>query len=253
MDAARAKPPLGDLEASAFTQQDVGGGHAHVLEQHLAMAVRCIVIAEHRQHPLHGHALGIARHQDHGLLLVAVRVVRVGLAHQDQHLAARIADAGGPPLATVDDIFVAVTLDAAGDVGGVGGGNLRLRHREGGADLAIQQRLQPLLLMLLGAVTGQHFHVAGVGRGAVEDLRGVARTAHDLAQRRIVQVGHGETIGILRQEQVPKPLGLGDRLQFLGLLDRLPAIALGELVIHELFVRQDVLVHERLNAFGQIT
>ena len=48
MDAARAEPPLRDLEAAAFAEQDVRDRHAHVLEVDLAVAVRRVVVAEHR-------------------------------------------------------------------------------------------------------------------------------------------------------------------------------------------------------------
>jgi hypothetical protein len=47
VDAARAQPALGDLEAAAFAQQDVGHRHAHVLEVHLHVAVRRVVVAHH--------------------------------------------------------------------------------------------------------------------------------------------------------------------------------------------------------------
>src|SRR5438105_2331455 len=61
----------------------------------------------------------VARHQDHRLLLVARRV-RVGLAHQDENLAARVHRARGPPFARVDDVAaVALAADRGFDVGGV--------------------------------------------------------------------------------------------------------------------------------------
>ena len=47
---------------------------------------------------------------------------------------------GRPPLAAVDHVLVAVAVDPGGDVGGVGGGDLRLGHAERRADLAVQQR-----------------------------------------------------------------------------------------------------------------
>ena len=43
------------------------------------------------------------------LLLVTAGVVRIGLAHDNGDLAARITHAGGPPLAAIDDVVVAVT------------------------------------------------------------------------------------------------------------------------------------------------
>ncbi len=65
MDAPRPEPPLRDLEAAPFAEQHVLGGHADVLEHHLAVAVRGVVIAEHRQHPLDRHAGRVERHEDH--------------------------------------------------------------------------------------------------------------------------------------------------------------------------------------------
>ena len=49
---------------------------------------------------------------------------------------------------------------------------LRLGHRVGGEHLLVEQRLEPPLLLLLGAVGGEHLHVPGVGRGGAEHLRG---------------------------------------------------------------------------------
>ena len=50
------------------------------------------------------------------MLLVTVLVIGIGLAHQDQNAAARIEGAGSPPLAPLDDIFIAVTAaDRAGN------------------------------------------------------------------------------------------------------------------------------------------
>ena len=116
MDTARTETALRDLEATAFAKQQVARRNAHVLEQHLRVAVRRIVIAEHRQHLLDGDALGVHRHQDLRLLLMA-RGIEIGLAHQDADFAARIASARRPPLAAVDDVVIAIALDAGFDVG----------------------------------------------------------------------------------------------------------------------------------------
>ena len=60
MDAARPEAALRDLEAAAFAEQHVLDRHLHILEQDLAVAVRRVVIAEHRQHALDLHAGRIA-------------------------------------------------------------------------------------------------------------------------------------------------------------------------------------------------
>ena len=48
MDTAGTEAALRDLEAAAFAEQDVFLRHANVFQQHLGMAVRRIVEAEHR-------------------------------------------------------------------------------------------------------------------------------------------------------------------------------------------------------------
>ncbi len=91
------EPSLGDLEAAALAQQQVGCRHAHVLERDLGMSVRRIVVAEHRQVAQHRHARRIARNEDHRLPLVPVGIAGVGLAHEDEQLAARV---DAPPKTT---------------------------------------------------------------------------------------------------------------------------------------------------------
>ena len=70
----------------------------------------------------------------------------------------------------VEDVVVAVALDGHLDVCGVTGGDLGLCHQEGRADLALEERVEPLPLLSLGAVLGDDFHVACVWGGAVGSL-----------------------------------------------------------------------------------
>ena len=95
------------------------------------------------------------------------------------------------------------------DVLGVGRGDVRLGHRVGGADLAGEQRLQPLLLLRLGADALQHLHVAGVGRRAVHGLRReriLAELDRDIGVVEILQALAGLVVG---QEEVPQAYFLG--------------------------------------------
>ena len=182
------------------------------------------------------------------------RRVGVGLAHEDRDPAARIAGARDPPLAAVDDVVVAVAHDARLDVGRVRRSDVRLGHREARADLAGEQRLEPALLLLGGAVADQHFHVAGVGRRAVEDLgRERGRAAHDLAERRVLEVGQPGAVFALGQEQVPQPRGARLRLQLFDDRRRLPAIAVVDLAMKHRLVRIDVFVHERGEPCASVT
>ena len=188
VDAPGAQPALDDLETSALAEDHVGGRHPHVGEGDVPVAVRRVVEAHHGQHAVDGHAGGVAGDEDDGLLLVFVRVVGVGLAEDDEDLAARVANAGGPPFLSivsgvfgvkeacikaylaVEDVVVAVTLDGHLDICGVTGGDLRLCHQEGRADLALEERVEPLPLLSLAAVLGDDFHVACIRGGAVGSL-----------------------------------------------------------------------------------
>ena len=249
MNPARPETTLGDLEATAFAQQQVGGWHAHVLVRDLAMAMRGIIVAKYRQWPHDGHAGGIDRHQNHRLLRMA-RCFRIGLAHQDEDLAAWIAGAGDPPLVAVDEVVVAITFDAGGDVGGVRRRHGRLGHGKGRADLAAQQGLEPLLLVFFGTIALDGFHVASIGGRAVEHFRRPADAAHDLAQRRVVEVRQAFRGAVrLRQEQVPQAQRAGLGLEFFNDGSGNPAVALVAAVAVNFlfvgfFVRIDMLVHE---------
>ncbi len=256
VDAARAEAALGDFETAPFAEQDVGNGYAHVLEIDFAVAVRRMVVAEHAERAHAGDSGRLHRHQDHRLLVVPAGIVGIGLAHEDEDLAARIGRAGGPPLAAVDHVVIAVTDDARLDVGGIGGRHGRLGHGEAGADLAFEQRHQPFVALCVVAVALDGLHVAGVGRRAVEGFRRDVRAAHDFAQGRVFEVGQpGAALG-LRQEEVPQPGGAGLLLELLHDHGRHPGVALGavgfDLMVEHILVRIDVFVHEGVEALLQV-
>ncbi len=197
MDAPWPQPPLRDLKAPALAQDHVRRRHADILETDVEMAVRRVVVAIDLHRPDLGHALRIGRHQDHRML--AVLVLAAGLHHHDVDGAARIASARRPPFFAVQYIVVAVALAAQRDVGGVRGSDIRLGHQIGRADFSVEQRLQPLFLLLGRAITLQHFHVAGIGRRAVERFGAEMRLAHLFGQ-----------IGIFDRRQAVAGLGAGE-------------------------------------------
>ena len=120
MDASRTEPALRNLEAAAFAEQYVRDRNLDVLEQNFAVPVGRMVVAEDRQ-PAHDlDAWRVAGDENHRLLPVPFRILRIGLAHDDKELASPVGSSGGPPFAAVDDIVVALPLDTAFDIGGVG-------------------------------------------------------------------------------------------------------------------------------------
>ena len=115
VDPARAEAHLGDLEAAAFTEEDVRLGDPDVVETDVQVAVRGIVFTEDG----HGAELldtgRVGRNEDLRLSLVG-RSVGVGDDHHDHDLAARIASARGPVLLAVDEPLLAVEHGERRDV-----------------------------------------------------------------------------------------------------------------------------------------
>jgi len=161
---------------------------------------------------------------------------------------------GREPFPAIDDVGAAVAPDAGTDIGCVRGCNLGLGHAERRADRSVQQRFQPLPLLFRRTVSLQCFHVAGVGRGAIEDFRRPKHAAHDLRQRRVFEIGQPPARFRMRQEQIPEAQSLGFRLEVLDKRQRFPPV-LGdlELLPVEVFTRIDVLLHERPQAIPQLS
>ena len=143
--------------------------------------------------------------------------VGVGEAHEDADLAVGVTGAGRPPLATVEHDVVAVEGGRGLHVRRVGARDAGLGHEERAAHPPVEQGLEPLLLLLGGAVAQQHLHVAGVGGVAVEHQRGQRRAAGLLGDRGVVGVAEpGAAVGAEaggvgvavpgREEQVPQAL-----------------------------------------------
>ena len=122
--------------------------------------------------------------------------------------------------------------------------DVRLGHREGRPDLALQERVQPPLLLLGGAEQHQGLHVAGVRRPAVDGLGGDdRRPAGDLRDGGVLEVGQP---GELVVEQVPQaPLA---RLGLQLLEDRWRGVVVvaagGAPLLVDRLGREDMLAHE---------
>ncbi len=158
-----------------------------------------------------------------------------------------------PPLAAVEHVVIAVALDPQLDVARVRAGDVGLGHRERRADLAVEQRRQPALLLLGRAELVEHLHVAGVGRRAVARLGGDRRAPEDLGERRVVAVGEPGAVLVVGQEHVPQPALARQPLQLLHhgrLVMRVAGLA--QLALVDLLRRVDVLVHERRQALLEV-
>ena len=180
--------------------------------------------------------------------------VRVGLAHHDEDLAVRVHRAGRPPLAAVDDVLVAVALDPGGDVGGVGGGDVRLGHAERRPDLAVQQRFEPAAPSapsVPNLASTSMLPVSGAAQlsasGARCGLRPVISASG--AYCRLVSPRRAGECG---RNRFHRPARAGLRLQLLDDRRRGPARSLGDLLLEHVLGRVDVLVHEGEQPVAQL-
>ena len=132
------------------------------------------------------------------------------VAHHDEDVGE--LPVAAEPLLTVDDPLVAVAFGVRHERAGVGA-TLRLRHRVARPHLLREQRLEVLLLLLLGAVGGEDLHVPGVGCLAAEDRRRRAVRAEDLVQERELELPEAGAADVLVEEDAPEALLLDLVLQ----------------------------------------
>ena len=125
-----------------------------------------------------------AGHDEHRHPLVRLRV-GVGDHHDDEERG--VAGVGREPFLALDHPLVTVPGGLAHELLGVGA-PLRLGHREGGHDVALEQRLEVARLLLLGPVQREDLGVAGVGGGRAEHRRRPGRAAEDLVHQRQLEL-----------------------------------------------------------------
>src|SRR5579871_4502368 len=97
------------------------------------------------------------------------------------------------PMPREDPVMTAVRPLRSKSRMGQAAWNVRLRHGEGGANLALEQRSQPLAPLRLAGKQMQQLHVSRVGGAAVEDLRSPWHPPHQLRERSIFEMGEPRT------------------------------------------------------------
>src|SRR6266566_8990850 len=138
VDTSWPQASLGYRKPAAFLTQQVARWHPHILKQHLAVAL-VIYIAHHRQIALNGHTWCIPWHEHHALLPVLIGCMCIRLAHHNENAAAGTCRPGNPPLASIQNVFVAFSLDQELDIRGIRAGHVRLSHGKSRTRLTIQQ------------------------------------------------------------------------------------------------------------------
>ncbi len=158
VNAARSQPGLRDEETLTSLADEVLLRHAHVLIEDLGVAVAEALVSPHRWNVAQLlEARRVTRDDDHRRPLVRTGV-GVGDDHRDQEVRDHAVRC--EPFVSVDHPFVALELGGGGEEGRVGARGIGLGHREGRAHLAVEQRVQPALLLLVGSKVGEDLGVA---------------------------------------------------------------------------------------------
>ena len=185
VDATAAEPPLGEHLGTVLRTEQVVERHPDVLVDDVVVGARLRLDLDTRR---------LAGNHEH-----AVR------AHDEEDVGDPTA--GAEPLLAVDDPLVAVAHRMGPEQVRVRAA-LRLGHRVRRKDLLVQERLEPALLLRLGAVGGQHLHVPCVGRGGAEQGRGGAVATENLVEEAELELAVAGTAELLVKEDGPEALVL---------------------------------------------
>jgi hypothetical protein len=206
VDASRDEPVLGDQEPLALlpeqglrAEPDTLVADLRVPAEHPVVLVRLLHVGdvsdEHDARRLDGD-------DEHRGPLVGCRV-GVGHGHHDQEVRDR--PVGREPLVPVEDVAVAVAHGPRAELRRVRAGRVRLRHRERGPEPALEQRVEPPLLLLVRAGEGEDLAVARVRRLAAERRRGVDRRAEDLVHQPELDLAEALAPELRREVRGPQP------------------------------------------------
>jgi hypothetical protein len=190
VDAPASEATLGENFCAVLRAEQVVGGDSHVGVDDVVVVARLGLDVDTGR---------LAGHDEH-----AVR------AHDEEDVGD--APRAGEPLLAVDDPLVAVSLGVGPEQVRVRT-TLRLGHRVRRPDLLVEHRLEPALLLLLGAVGREHLHVAGVGGGRAEHLRRRRVATEDLVQQAELELSVTGAAELLVEEDRPQPLVLDLVLQ----------------------------------------
>ncbi len=137
------------------------------------------------------------------MLLVGVGV-GVGHHHCDHDFAARVTGTSDVELLAVDDPLVAIEYRPGGDVSSIRRSHIGFGHGITRANLAVEKGFEPLRFLLGRSHPFQHFHVAGVGGVAVQNLGSDRVFAQFSRNVCVVEVGQPFTVFAVWQEEVPQ-------------------------------------------------
>ena len=147
---------------------------------------------------------GVRQFDEEGAVALVAGRVRVGLGHHQRDVGH--ARGRAEPLLAVQDPLVAVEDRRRLHARGVRAGRL-LRHRVADALLAVQQRLQVLLLLVVRAVLDEREHRGVVGALGVEREGAEVALAQLHLHERVGQRPQSHAPFLHGHERTPEPLG----------------------------------------------
>ena len=222
VDAAAAEAALGEYLGAVFRAEQVVRGYPDV-------TVDDVIVVPRLRHDL--DARGGAGHHEHA----------VG-AHHEQEVGD--PSGRGEPLLAVDYPLIAVPFGMGPEQVRVAA-TLRFGHRVGREHVLVEQRLEPPLLLLLGAVGREDLHVPGIGCRRAEHRRCPGVAADHLVEQSQPELPEAWAAQLPVEEDRPQALVLDLKLELTDVrLDRVwPAHGMGEDVVERL----DLLLAEPLD------
>ena len=222
VDAAATETALGQYLGAVFRAEQVIRGHPDI-------AVDDVVVVPRLRHDL--DAGSGAGHHEHA----------VGAHHEQQ-----VGDPArrGEPLLAVDDPLIAVSFGVGLEQVRVAAA-LRLGHRVRREHVLVEQRLEPSLLLFLGAVGREDLHVPGIGRRRTEHRGCPGVTADHLVEQSQPELPEARAAQLPVEKNRPQALVLDLKLELADVrLHRVwPAHRVGEDVVERL----DLLLAEPLD------
>ncbi len=212
---------LAHVESVAFAAEQIVGRHFQILDLDFGVAAMDRVGMRTLDRHVGDVALdlvaGVRQFDDEGRMLLVARRVRIGPRHHQRH----VGDAGGgrePFFAVEDVVLVAVLHRRRLHAGGVGAGGF-FGHREADALVAVEQRLEELLLLIFRAVGEDRHHRGVVGPLRVHRQRAEHALAKFHLHQRVGERAEPHAAIFLRHPRTPQALGAGlfpQRAQHLG-------------------------------------
>ena len=239
------EPDLGDPQSVADLHQHVLVGHFEPLEDQFA--VSAVLLRPHD-----GNAA-----QDAPARLVTVieeggeatpRVLRRA-RHQDEVIGD--AGPGDEPLVAVNDPAIAFLLRVGADHAGIGAAPRRgLSHGERGAHPALDDGLEPFVLLRWRSHPGEQVHIAVVGRRAIEGKRTEDRAIGLLVHRGPGHDRQPHAAVLFRRLRRPQAFGLGFGLHGAQHVEADVLVIVITVVIR--FERQHMLLYEAARAHTDV-